>query len=127
MTDSKSVWKHKFLAQSVFRYRISYDTRLSKNADFCEKSLPHTTVELSTEVDARPKSDNRVKASLREQIGFAESFANGFSRLNDEEKGALNTTSAQLTKLKRGRESNHRSWLKRQRHEFVFFQNFLTS
>ena len=33
MTDTKSVCKHIFLAQIVFGYSISYDTRLSKGAD----------------------------------------------------------------------------------------------
>lgn len=115
MTTSKSVCKHMFLAQAVLGYSISYETRLSKSADICETSLSDPTPEIPTEPEARLESDDRAKALFLERVGFVNSLANGFSRLNDEEIEALNNINAYMAKLKRCRENTDRSWSKRQR------------
>ena len=40
MAESKSVCKHMFLAQVVFGYSISYDTRMSEKWNSCRNTLP---------------------------------------------------------------------------------------
>lgn len=116
MAESKSVCKHMFLAQDVFGYSISYDTRLSDKWDGCRNTLPASNAQSSSNInDDGPESDDNIKAIFREQIGFAYSYPSSSSHLDDEEREILKSASAQLAKLKRYRESKDRTWSKKQR------------
>ena len=115
MTNSKSVCKHMYLAQSVFGYSISYDTRISETSNFSETSLPGPTSNPLNETEARLESDDTAKALILEQAGYLKSLASGSSRLNDIEKEALVIINTQIARIKRCRDSNERSWSKRQR------------
>lgn len=115
MADSKSVCKHMYLAQSVFGYSISYDTRHRESADVSEILLPDPTEKQSTETEAPPKSDEHAKAIYLELVGFTTSLASDSTRFNDIEREAFNNINAQMTIIKRCRDSNDSSWSKRQR------------
>lgn len=115
MNTSKSVCKHMFLAQIVFGYSISYDTRHCETTFFSETSPSDLTVEPSTENEATLKSDERVKALYLERSGLANSLANGSSPLSNDEREAFNCINACLAKIKRCRETTDGSWSKRQR------------
>ena len=69
----------------------------------------------STQNDARTESDDYIKASFCEQVGFAKSYASSLNVLNNEDRELLKATSAQLAKIKRNIESKDRLWSKRQR------------
>lgn len=64
MTNSKLVFKHMFRAQSFFRYSISYDIGINKNADFITILLPDSTAEPSIENDIRLKSNDRANCII---------------------------------------------------------------
>ncbi|RKF81375.1 Subtilisin-like proteinase Spm1 [Golovinomyces cichoracearum] len=64
-----------FLAQSVFGYSITYDTRVDKNADFCGKPLLAPEPEpCSTQNDVRHETEDQVKATFWEQVELAKSY-----------------------------------------------------
>lgn len=88
-----------FLAQSVSRYSISYDTKINKNLDIYKiPALASESEPSSTQNDGRDESDDQVKASFWEQIKFTMLYVNGSNHLNDEERETLNAISAQLAK-----------------------------
>lgn len=98
-----------YVSCSIFGYSKAHDTRLSKNVDLGETSLPDPKAELSTEIDGRLEADDFAKISFGEQVAFANSFSNGSSRLNDEDREALKTFNAHLANSNRARGSNDRS------------------
>lgn len=59
----------------------------------------------SFQIDARPESDEHVKASFLEHVGFIKSNASTSNRLYDKERDLSKATSVQLAKLKRGKKS----------------------